>query len=273
MKKIFFSFLSLSLIITGCSETSLPGEVKNSNIVFERINFDNPSEKELKFILKNDDGSYIFDEDLEITHEKKIHFIVTKDDLAHFQHVHPEPDDQFWKVKVNFPEAGIYNVYTDFEPKDQPVRTLFITITIGDAKPDKNYPSISTDNISMQDGITASLELDHQEADRNNTLQFLLQKDGETLTTLKPYLGAGGHVVILKHNEPELYLHVHPVGNTKNDGKLKFMTKFPTPGTYTAFLQVNNSDTIQTFPFTFIVQPGTEDHSSMTTEEMESHSQ
>ncbi len=251
MKKLFLCIFVIPLLLTACSDT--PAQT-NENIVFERSSFDNPGEKELQFILKKDDGSYIFDEDLEINHEQKIHFIITQDNLNHFQHLHPEIADQFWKVKADFPEPGIYNVYADFEEKNEPVKTLFTTITIGDAPANQNYPVVSPANQSIQDGITATMELDSQEANRNITLQFLLQKDGQTIKTLKPYLGAGAHVVILKQNEPARYLHVHPVGNSKNDGKLKFMANFPSAGTYTTFLEVNNDNKIQIFSLTFEIK-------------------
>ncbi len=273
MKKILLFIFVLPLVLTACSETNPIEKSASKNIIFERKNFDSPSEKELGFILKNDDGSFIFEDDLEIVHEKKIHFIVVKDNLSHFQHLHPEHGDQLWQVKVKFPEQGVYYVYADFKVTDQPQKALFSVITIGNATSDKNFPSLSPDNKSIQDDITATINTDPKKAGKDTTLTFDLQKDNKQLTTLKPYLGAAGHVVILKHNEPELYLHVHPVDNAQSDGKLKFMTTFPTAGTYTAFLQVNNADSIQTFPFTFTVQPGIVEHSSMSAEEMSAHEQ
>jgi hypothetical protein len=53
--------------------------------------------------------------DFEVAHERRMHFIVVRRDLAGFQHLHPamEPDGT-WTTDVDFGEGGTYRVFADF---------------------------------------------------------------------------------------------------------------------------------------------------------------
>ena len=58
-------------------------------------------------------------------HEKLLHLIVVRNDLASFQHVHPTLDDDgTWRVPMNLARAGDYRVFADFMPAGGPALTL-----------------------------------------------------------------------------------------------------------------------------------------------------
>ena len=58
-------------------------------------------------------------------HEKLLHFIVVRNDLVGFQHVHPALDDTgTWRVPVDLSRGGDYRVFADFTPAGSPVRSM-----------------------------------------------------------------------------------------------------------------------------------------------------
>ena len=69
-------------------------------------------------------------------------------------------------------------------------------------------------------------------------------RDGKA-TTLQPYLGAFGHLVVIRTGDLA-YLHVHP---EEGEG-LHFIADVPTAGTYRAFLDYQHDDVVRTAPFT-----------------------
>ncbi len=55
------------------------------------------------------------------SHEKLLHLIVVRRDLADYQHVHPVLDDSgTWSVPLNLTEPGDYRVFADFVPSRRP---------------------------------------------------------------------------------------------------------------------------------------------------------
>ena len=86
------------------------------------------------------------------------------------------------------------------------------------------------------------------------SLVFSLTNNGHAVKDIRPYLGAFGHVVILRHNAPEDFLHVHPITEIQpTDGTVAFATTFPTSGRYTLYGQFNVEGVVKTFPITIDV--------------------
>ena len=53
----------------------------------------------------------------ERVHERQYHLFVVSQDMADFQHIHPEPQpDGSWALDVTLPKAGYYKVLSDFMP-------------------------------------------------------------------------------------------------------------------------------------------------------------
>ena len=54
----------------------------------------------------------------EIVHERQYHLFVIRQDMEHFEHIHPvEAADGTWTIEVTLPKAGYYKVLSDFMPE------------------------------------------------------------------------------------------------------------------------------------------------------------
>ncbi len=261
MKNYTAALLSLTLItstlvLNACSTDPTPTATSKPQLVLESSRFSETGVINLKFLLRNPDGSYIFDQDLVETHTKKLHVIIVKNDLSEFQHLHPDTGDQFWSVNPTIKTPGTYEVYADYKIKDKAEQVASTEITVGAVNDTIQYPPLTPDLKFTNANITAQLTL--APANSNN-LSIQLTKDGKPFSDLQPYLGSAGHFIILEHTKSETFLHTHPIDiEIPKDGKLDFMTTFPEAGTYTGFLQIKSQDYILTFPITFQVnQTGT----------------
>ena len=69
--------------------------------------------------------------------------------------------------------------------------------------------------------------------------------------TLEPYLGAFGHLVVLREGDVG-YVHVHPEEQLV-DGKVKFWLAAPGPGTYRMFFDFQVAGKVHTAAWTATV--------------------
>jgi len=91
------------------------------------------------------------------------------------------------------------------------------------------------------DGYDVTLDRDHA-----GVLRFAVSRDGVPVTDLQPYLGARGHLVMLRAGDLA-YEHVHPVAGA---GALAFETGGAAPGTYRLFLQFRHGGAVHSAAFT-----------------------
>jgi hypothetical protein len=183
------------------------------------------------------------------THEKLLHLIVVRNDLAVFQHVHPSLDDQgTWTVPLNLSRAGDYRVFADFMPTGGPALTLGANLHVaGRYDPQPLPPASQTAKV---DDYTVTLR-GTPRANEASMLTLSVSRDGEPVQDLQPYLGAYGHLVAVR--APDLaYLHVHPMsGDTATAGpEIGFHTTFPSTGSYRLFLDFQHRDAVRTAAFT-----------------------
>ena len=190
-------------------------------------------------------------EKLDIEHEKLLHLIVVSKDLSYFNHIHPEYKGQGEFVITNtFPSGGDYKLIADFVPAggSKTIHTKWITVE-GAAK--RPVP-LAADKVHSKtvDGVEVKLLNDHPEAGKDFELNFELTDANtkEPITDLEQYLGAVGHVVILSE-DTEDYLHVHPVEEKATGPEAKFMTNFPSKGTYKIWGQFQRDGKVLTVPF------------------------
>lgn len=220
-----------------------------------------PGNVDFRFKLYGLDGHEFGPDDLKIAHEKKMHFILVRDDMTGFQHLHPEYASNEWSVSTTVPEQGTYQVYVDVEPVEENPVTLRVPVTIGGSTENPQDVEPSADVSAESRGITATLETDGSlKTNEHETLTFALTKAGSPVTTIDPYLGAFGHVVLLRHDDADDYIHVHPITETApTDGKVSFEAQFPVKGRYTLYAQFNVDGEVQTFPITIDVNADGED--------------
>lgn len=182
-------------------------------------------------------------------HEADLHLIIVRRDLTGYQHIHPEmAADGRWTVPLPFERAGAYRVFADFLPSGHDPLTLGADVAVNGDFESTEAPhperTVEVDGYT----VTADGELTPgQTAD----LTFTVSRDGEPVTDLQPYLGAAGHLVVLRRGDLA-YLHVHPdeSGAVGAGPDVGFAAEVPSPGSYALFFEFRHDDAVHTAEFT-----------------------
>lgn len=220
------------------------------------------------FKIIDDQGHVV--KDFDTVHEKLMHFIVVRKDLAHFQHVHPEfnaTTGEFTLSNLNFPSDGPYRLFADFTPRasqtgpdsmklavtashDLQVGNMakYQSQTIGETTPSKTFEGYQFTLTSNPLKLATRSE---------NKLTFNITQDGKPIKDLEKYLGALGHSVILSEGDLQ-FIHAHPIEDPAKpqSGKVNFVVDFPEAGTYKVFTQFQRNGKVITTDFVVTVVEG-----------------
>ncbi|MEZ0579802.1 hypothetical protein [Nocardioides sp. MH1] len=180
----------------------------------------------------------------ELQHEKELHLIAVRRDLAEFRHVHPTLDraSGVWSVPVGL-DAGTWRLYADFVPTggEQAVAESDLSVA-GDFAP----RGIGPDQVvSHVDGYVVRLERD------GAMLTLHVSRGGHDVTDLEPYLGAYGHLVAIRADDLA-YLHVHPE-DAGPGPEIPFHAELDQAGRYRLFLDFQHGGRVHTADFTITV--------------------
>jgi hypothetical protein len=184
--------------------------------------------------------------ELEVSHEKYMHFIVVSSDLKEYHHLHPEKKGKgIYQTKVSLAENS-YKVFVDIKPKGLQYSIKPIELHVGEKHHDHgdNDLIIDKDFVKTINGQTVELTTRSFEINKELTLNFDV-KDVKP----EPYLGALGHVVILDENGDK-YIHVHPIA----DDKTVFETQFDKPGIYKLWAEFKFGEQVNVYPFVIEVK-------------------
>lgn len=223
----------------------------------------------LRYKIKNDKGETL--KNYEIVHEKIMHFITIRKDLAYFQHLHPEFNEETgeFTVVLTFPENGPYRIFPDFTPGDDNPQKLPVTvyqdIDVGNSSKYYAQSVVPDSEQAKTHGdykITTNFPKDTKKQ-QEITYSLSITKNGKPVTNLENYLGALGHSVILKEGTLD-FIHTHAQDttqqghgtvrqhggsqtNTGNKGpKIEFAATFPESGVYKIFTQFQHEGEVQT---------------------------
>jgi hypothetical protein len=183
----------------------------------------------------------------EESHEEDLHLVAVRRDLSGFQHVHPTLDaDGVWTTPLDL-TPGSWRLFVDFVPAaDGENRILGADLAVaGDLAPTPLPGPATTAEV---DGYSVALTgelVPGEEAE----LTLTVSREGRPVTDLQPYLGASGHLVVLRAGDLA-YLHVHPVGEQAAGPDIEFATTPPSAGTYRLFLDFKHGDEVRTAAFT-----------------------
>jgi hypothetical protein len=188
----------------------------------------------------------------QVVHGKPLHLIVVRRDLTGFQHLHPTmAADGTWRTPLTVAEPGSYRAIADFTAVAggrQVATTLGVDLTVaGDYRP-VELP------VPARRSVTGDFELAYEGQPRTGATQPLFI----TVTTqgrpaqLEPYLGAFGHLVVLREGDVG-YVHVHPETELV-DGKVKFWLAAPGPGRYRMFFDFQVAGKVHTAAWTAVVK-------------------
>ena len=220
------------------------------------------------FKIIDDQGNVL--KDFDTVHEKLMHFIVVRKDLANFQHVHPEFNamtGEFILSNLNFPSDGPYRLFADFTPRASQMgpdgMKLEVTVSqdfqVGNMA---NYTPESignTTNNKTFDGYQFILttDLSRPMTGMPSLLTYKINQNGKPVDDLEKYLGAFGHAVILSEGGLQ-FIHTHPFGGSSENpfGVVNFIVDFPEAGKYKIFAQFQRNGKVITTDFVVNVVEG-----------------
>jgi hypothetical protein len=169
-----------------------------------------------------------------------MHLIVVRRDLRRYEHLHPvQGTDGAWTLPdLTLPDAGVYRAFADFTTHGER-HTLGIDLFApGDFAP-LALPRPSEE--ATTDGYDVTLH------EHPGEIGFLVRRDGAIVADLQPYLGARGHLVVLREGDLA-FQHVHPTSTPPPE--LAFELGTTAPGTYRLFLQFRHAGRVHTAAFT-----------------------
>jgi hypothetical protein len=169
-----------------------------------------------------------------VVHDKLLHLIVVRRDLAGYQHLHPTmAPDGTWSIDLTLPAPGIYRMIADFTAVvgGQPIAAaLGSDLTVaGDYRP---VPLPAPARAVQAGGYAVGYD---GTPDTQSVQPILVTVTGADRqpAALQPYLGAYGHLVMIRAGDLG-YVHVHPEPDLV-DGKVKFWLTAPSRGAYRMF--------------------------------------
>ncbi|TDQ00944.1 hypothetical protein [Labedaea rhizosphaerae] len=201
--------------------------------------------KQFTFRIVDDHGTAITK--FALKHEKRLHLVLVRRDGAGFQHVHPTmAADGTWRIPLKLTAPGSYRLFTDFVPEGGEATVLGTELQVpGTFQPRPDGPEVTSTTV---DGYRVTIN-GHLEAGKEAELTATITRGGHPVTDLQTYLGAYGHLVVLRATDLG-YLHVHPQESTTAGPEVKFMTEVPTPGRYRLYLDFQHHGTVHTAQFT-----------------------
>ncbi len=194
--------------------------------------------------------------EFDVQHERPMHFIVVREDLGVFAHEHPEmAADGGFRLRYTFPQAGEYTLFVDVAPKGAGGQVIPVRVKVGGKKADRFV--IAAEKLT---GETASgsvrVAFAQTEFAAGKTLRLAClvrdAKTGALVNDLQPYLGALGHLILV-NEDGETFVHSHPDEldpKAGKDGHLAFLARFPKPGRYRGWVQLQRGGVVETGPFT-----------------------
>lgn len=234
----------------------------------------------LSFVVKNPSGETV--RFLQFVHERPMHLLVVSDDLADFDHIHPEmqPDDSYGVVHT-FAHAGRYRLYADYTPPGSGAVVDRFELTVKGARGPRIALKPDTVMTKTVDRLTVSLTNDRplRVGDSVMFTASLTGASGEPVHDLQLYLGALAHFVVISRDLKD-FIHAHPleagevfdpsqdpalhVHDTAELAKrligpspsaVSTYVTFPRPGLYKMWAQFQRNDRVTTIPFVLSVAP------------------
>jgi hypothetical protein len=190
--------------------------------------------------------------DFDEQHGERMHLIVVRRDLVHYQHLHPSLEaDGTWSVALALPEPGVYRAFADFSLGGGAL-TLGADLSVPGNLEFAQF--LDPTGVARTEDYEVELNTEALTAGAESSLAFRITSSGEDVEQLDPYLGALGHLVALREGDLA-FLHVHPSGGL--GAYLTFHAVFPSIGRYRMFLQFAHKGRVRTVDFTVKVSPRT----------------
>ena len=168
--------------------------------------------------------------DFDVEHERLLHLIVVgRWADAPFMHLHPvQHADGSWTAPLTLPVNGSFRAFADFTTGGKR-RTLAIDLHASGGR---------------QPAAVAWWDSSYVVKLRRQGDRFVFDVRGDSgPVETQPYLGAGGHLVVLREGDLA-YIHAHA-----EEDELAFDVPFPSEGRYRLYLQFKVGGTVETARF------------------------
>ena len=147
---------------------------------------------------------------LQISHERLLHLVIVSEDFSVFDHLHPEAAlPGRFLVPYSPPKPGRYYLLVVFKHQNHKIEKL-LTLQLGEEQPIFISKDLSRRKF-FADGYLVSLSTETGEtirAGEETHLRYRIEKFGEPLTDLQPYLGATMHLAVFSADF-SYYAHSH----------------------------------------------------------------
>ena len=204
-------------------------------------------------------------DDLTRTHQVWMHMIITRSDLGTFAHLHPEPTVTAgeYAVTATFPTGGTYTLHTEFRRHGQMADVIDSHPLAVVGRP-ADPVAVPAGDVRTFAGHNVQITLDgdaHVGRSNDFTLRFDPLDGSGPVNDLQPYLGAAGHVVVMRadgstfaHRHAETFdgkgRPVMALPGTTFGPVLDLHVRFDRPGAYRLWAQFELADgTVVTAPF------------------------
>ncbi len=167
------------------------------------------------FLIKDSEGKPV--QDLTITHDRLLHVVMASEDFSVFAHIHPEDFGPItpemrnaarYSVRYTFPKAGRYLVAVDSAVRDRSFSRHFIIGVKGEPKMGSLQKDFSRKKKFGDYTVTFTSTPERIVAGKEITINYAIQKDGEPVTDLQPYLAAPMHLAVISEDLKD-FIHVH----------------------------------------------------------------
>lgn len=191
------------------------------------------------------------DQDLNISHTKKIHFIAYDPSLKEFNHVHPTYDGNIWKVELNLPVNGNYFIWAQGELIDGTEFSALTRASVINGLRENPIEPLSDIRAGADLQTVFELSKTKIKAGKMVMLNFRVTRSDGAIPIMSPYLGALAHIIATPTDGNEL-IHVHPMdGNEPNTGMIH--ATFPKEGPYRLWVQFIEHDELKIIPLSVLV--------------------
>ncbi|MBN9109517.1 MAG: hypothetical protein J0I34_12110 [Pseudonocardia sp.] len=211
---------------------------------------------ELAFTISGPDGRPVTS--YADAHHGPMQVAVVRRDAAGFQHLQPALGaDGVWRAPLTLPGGGVWRAYADFAPTDGPPLVLGTDLFVqGDFTPFRFADSRTFDVDGYQVRLDGNLVPGTQ-----SQIYATVSRNGTPVLDLEPYLGAFGHLAVLRQGDLA-YLRVQPItsstpGPTDRAGPgTAFTVDVPSAGSYRLFVEFVHGGVTRTAEFSVSTPEG-----------------
>ena len=185
-----------------------------------------------------------------VAHDAKVHFILIRQGLDTFAHLHPEVDPAtgVLSAEYTFPTGGVYHLFADYqEPGGMPTTATARVEVGGDAPPAAGLkPDVP--GLLAGEKVAARVSVEGTKAGSEAKVRFEVLDGDKPATDLEPYMGAMGHLVVVSA-DGKRYVHAHPDERSEAKNVVTFGAAFPSPGVFKGWGQFKRAGQVRVVPF------------------------